>query len=736
LEQLAGLAPVTAAYDARGRHSMLTEGTRVTTFGYASNGYLASIEDALSRRTLFEHDAVGRVTRQVLPDGQEILYGYDANGNVTSITPPGRPPHGFATNAIGLLTAYTPPGVPGLAKTGTTYTYDLDRNLTSVLRPDDLRIDYRYDTAGRLSRLELPQGYGLPAESIGYGYSATTGQLTSLSHSAGVRIDYTYDGFLPTTEIVSGLAPSPIVLERRYDGDFRLNSEKVGNTASITFAYDGDGLLTQAGALTLNRNADNGLLLGTTIGSVTDTLSYNSFGELVEYVVRSAGEEIFRTQFVRDALGRIARKTETVDRTTTTFDYAYDLAGRLTRVIRNGQPWSEYGYDANGNRISATTSVPKPKTVRATYDVQDRLLSYGDATHTHTANGELRTNTQGGRTTTYGYDVLGNLRFADLPDGRRIEYLVDGRGRRVGKKINGVLVQGFVYGSQLAPATELDGKGNVVARFVYGTDLNVPEYMTKNGSTYRIITDHLGSPRMVVDASSGAVVQRIDYDEWGVTLNDSNPSFTPFGFAGGLHDEEVGLERFGARDYDPTMGRWLIKDPILFRGGDLNLFQYAGTDPVNVVDANGYDVIGGSVLPGAFPIPPGALPIPPGGISVPPTEPMPPGGILTPPTGDGDLPAGSDGGCGPTDGEGGVPAYLAEGETSEQGPKDNDKGKGKGKEKDKDGRVPRGKRGNVDDEAARLGDAENDPNLKRKGNRFNKSKQDLKQQIKNQYGGT
>jgi hypothetical protein len=180
----------------------------------------------------------------------------------------------------------------------------------------------------------------------------------------------------------------------------------------------------------------------------------------------------------------------------------------------------------------------------------------------------------------------------------------------------------------------------------------------------------------------------------------------------------------------------LIKDPILFRGGDLNLFQYAGTDPVNVVDANGYDVIGGSVLPGAFPIPPGALPIPPGGISVPPTEPMPPGGILTPPTGDGDLPAGSDGGCGPTDGEGGVPAYLAEGETSEQGPKDNDKGKGKGKEKDKDGRVPRGKRGNVDDEAARLGDAENDPNLKRKGNRFNKSKQDLKQQIKNQYGGT
>jgi RHS repeat-associated protein len=61
----------------------------------------------------------------------------------------------------------------------------------------------------------------------------------------------------------------------------------------------------------------------------------------------------------------------------------------------------------------------------------------------------------------------------------------------------------------------------------------------------------------------------------------------PFGFAGGLHDRDVSLVRFGARDYDPTIGRWTAKDPIDFAGGDMNLFGYVGGDPVNWVDPEG-----------------------------------------------------------------------------------------------------------------------------------------------------
>jgi RHS repeat-associated protein len=86
----------------------------------------------------------------------------------------------------------------------------------------------------------------------------------------------------------------------------------------------------------------------------------------------------------------------------------------------------------------------------------------------------------------------------------------------------------------------------------------------------------------------GQVAQRIDYDEFGVVLADTSPGFQPFGYAGGLYDQDTGLVRFGARDYDAQTGRWTVKDPILFAGGDTNLYGYVLNDPVNLVDPNGW----------------------------------------------------------------------------------------------------------------------------------------------------
>ncbi len=159
--------------------------------------------------------------------------------------------------------------------------------------------------------------------------------------------------------------------------------------------------------------------------------------------------------------------------------------------------------------------------------------------------------------------------------------------RRVGKKMSGTLRQQFVYQNQLQIAAELDGTGVLVSRFVYASKSNVPDYMIKGAATYRIFSDNLGSPRLVVDVSSGAVAQRIDYDEFGVILADTNPGFIPFGFAGGIMDLDTGLVRFGARDYDPETGRWVTKDPIGFAGGDTNLYSYSLQDPVNFIDSDG-----------------------------------------------------------------------------------------------------------------------------------------------------
>jgi RHS repeat-associated protein len=83
------------------------------------------------------------------------------------------------------------------------------------------------------------------------------------------------------------------------------------------------------------------------------------------------------------------------------------------------------------------------------------------------------------------------------------------------------------------------------------------------------------------------MAQRMDFDAFGNVLNDTNPGFTPFGFAGGLYDPDTSLVRFGARDYSAAEGRWTAKDPILFRSGNTNLYAYSENDPVNAVDPSG-----------------------------------------------------------------------------------------------------------------------------------------------------
>ncbi|HLG56456.1 MAG TPA: hypothetical protein VI485_14055 [Vicinamibacterales bacterium] len=289
-----------------------------------------------------------------------------------------------------------------------------------------------------------------------------------------------------------------------------------------------------------------------TLGSTTDTFQYNPFGEPTCQTAQVSGNTVFDVQTTRDGLGRITQRIETVDGITRVFEYGYDLAGRLWQVTRNGDLVVRYTYDSNGNRIAA---VGEAGTVAATYDDQDRLLTYTGATYTYTANGELATRTVGGATTSYVYDTLGNLTQVTKPNGDVITYTVDGSGRRVGKSINGVRVTGWLYADQLRSIAELDGNGDIVSRFVYGARVNVPEYVIKNGETYRIFSDHVGTPRVVVHATTGVVVQRLDVQPFGEVIQDSNPGWQPFGFAGGLYDPDTGLIRFGARDYDPLERR-------------------------------------------------------------------------------------------------------------------------------------------------------------------------------------
>jgi len=577
-----GLLPIDLAYDATGRLEEIVQGTgaeeRRMGFAYDADGLLAQVADPLLRPVDFAYDAAGRATRQTLPDGRFVDFTYDLNGNLTSLTPPGQPAHIFRYTPVDLEGEYEPPPVAGIADPRTFFDYDLDRQLDLVTRPDGATIDLQYDTAGRLAAIVRPAGVTT------LGYDAGTGRLSTILAPGGEGLAFGYDGLLWTGTTWSGTVAGTV--SQTYDDDFRIASQSVDGGSTVSFGYDGDGFLTQAGALVLGRDPLHGLVTGTTLGSVTTSRGYSGFGELASDAASFGATAFYANGYLRDALGRITQKTETIQGVTTTFDYGYDLAGRLEEVRTNSVVSASYGYDANGNRLSVTTPGG---TVAGSYDAQDRLTSYGDVSYAYTANGELlsKTNTASGETTSSTYDTLGNLTSVSLPDGRLIEYVIDGANRRVGKKVNGVLVQAWLYGDQLNPVAELDGLGNVVARFVYGSKANVPDTMVKGGVSYRILSDHLGSPRLVVDAVTGAVVQRVDYGEFGRVTQDTTPGFQPFGFAGGLYDADTGLVRFGARDFDAEVGRWTAKDPIRFAGGDPNLYGYVLGDPVNLVDPDG-----------------------------------------------------------------------------------------------------------------------------------------------------
>jgi YD repeat-containing protein len=112
-------------------------------------------------------------------------------------------------------------------------------------------------------------------------------------------------------------------------------------------------------------------------------------------------------------------------------------------------------------------------------------------------------------------------------------------------------VSSLVWGVLAGPLAELDPSGAVKEQFVYGSSDVVPDYILRDGHAYRVVSDERGSPRLVIDTTSGDTVEELDYDTWGRITRDTNPGFQPFGYAGNLHGSLTGLDHMGARDYEP-----------------------------------------------------------------------------------------------------------------------------------------------------------------------------------------
>ncbi|MDD3311635.1 RHS repeat-associated core domain-containing protein, partial [Pseudodesulfovibrio sp.] len=130
----------------------------------------------------------------------------------------------------------------------------------------------------------------------------------------------------------------------------------------------------------------------------------------------------------------------------------------------------------------------------------------------------------------------------------------------------------------------LDGfhDGESGYRFAYRDGERTPYAMRRDdGAVAYLLYDQVGSLRVVADRD-GDVIKEVLYDPFGGIIEDTNPGLRiPIGFAGGLHDRDLGFVRFGWRDYDTFTDRWIAPDPLGDKGGDPDWYGYCLDDPVN-----------------------------------------------------------------------------------------------------------------------------------------------------------
>jgi RHS repeat-associated protein len=527
---------------------------------------------------------------------------YDDNDNLVSVAPGGQPEHGTTYSARNLELSYTPAGEE-LGLTSTTTTWDALARPVTVTFGRAGSVTFGYDAVGRPAT--LTEDSGVYDEVVTTTYRQADGGVAMIGLLDGVDSDVKLaypepeTPFVEEQTLVDNLLAGTVALERDVDGRLMRRVVSVGAEAPVELVatYDdgpaATGLMSQFGPVVLHRQGPDGvgLLSALEVGATATELTRDPTGALSRATTTTPLGTVADLTYMRDAAGRITAITGTVEADTVDWTYGYDADGRLSQETQGAAPAITNTYDANGNRTER--DVPGVATYAATYDAQDRLTEDSGREYEHNDAGQrTRMTALTGAITDYGYDLRGNLRHVALPDGGEIVYTVDGRGRRIGRRVldasdNVVSDTTWLYKDQLDPIAERDNLTGAVSVFVYASSRYSPDAMIRGGATYRFVTDHLGSVRLVLDAATGAAVQRIDYDAWGNITLDTAPEFQPFGFAGGLHDRATGFVRFGARDYDPATGRWTAKDPIRWGGGQGNLYEYVGSGPTSWTDPSG-----------------------------------------------------------------------------------------------------------------------------------------------------
>ena len=567
--------------DDRGRLERVEQGLQRWTYEYDARGRVKARTDAADKRIEYGYDDADRLTSVKRPSGRTYGFTYDAAGMPKTVTMPDGDVHQLGHNGIDQLERFQPAG----SAAAQTRSYDRDHGLEKITLPGGRVIQH-----GRSQQTGRPTGQGYPEAGIAFGFDDATDRQTSMSWNptgAGPdeKLEFGWDGQMPKWVSASGTAAG------RYDytygaGQLLSNIKLTSGTTTLDTALvrDDDGLVTGLGPFTLTRSA-NDSALKIAEGAFNADMTFDGQRRLATRTVKIGATERYKAELTRNVRGQVERKVETVGGATADYRYDYDADGRLLTVKKDGAVVEEYGYDANGNRRTRGAE-------ELTYDGQERLASRGSIAYGFDADGFLAT--RGGDTFTYS--ARGELLRAEV-GGTVVTYAYDAWGRRV-SRTQGAATEQYLYGNPGDPfqVTAVRDAAGVLTAYYYDEAGHL--FAMRRGTTrFYVATDQVGTPR-VVTQQNGTVAKTLTYDAFGGLTGETGTFDLPFGFAGGLADRVTGLVRFGMRDYEPASGRWTARDPALFAGGQANLYDYVGGDPIDRRDPSGLICIGGSVYAG------------------------------------------------------------------------------------------------------------------------------------------
>ena len=470
-------------------------------------------------------------TRITLPSGATLDRVYDVDGSLLSQTASSGETETYTYNAAGKQLTAT-----GGAKT-TTYGYDAGGRLESVSQSDGAAVQYQRDVLGRVTRVSVQGAADATVHATSYGYDAV-GNLTSIEDPTGGTTEIEVDD---VNRPIRRVLPNGLVSEWIWDDRDRVQAvvhrdAQGGVLASFTYTREATGEPSR-----IERED----------GSAIE-LDYDGATRLIaERRYDVAGTLFEDNAWTYDTDGNRIRE----ERAGTTYNLTYNPGFQLTEVTTAGTAVETYGFDTTGR----VASIDRPGgDWTLTYDLEDQLVGA----------------TGSGGDQAYAYDA----------EGRRISATASGQTRRF------VVAPALGDGLESAQLVREPARSTVyvwagaapLARFVEG------------GPVFYYLRDGLGSVIALAD-SAGNLVGTVDYNPFGavrhttIEPSDAGPG-GDFRFRGEWLEAATGLYHLRARDYDPTTGRFLTRDPEppdLRRPETAHPYVYAFSNPQLFSDPTG-----------------------------------------------------------------------------------------------------------------------------------------------------